>query len=901
MSIVKLNRNNFATKSVNLSTQRQFISSSMGVTGALKVIVDRSNTQKDNIDDRVGLTGENTPQPFGENTFEGRREIIMRFLSGQDLDPEDPAYVPSFLDTNNGELELAQLLDGSGVHAGAIPPEYEKYGFSAADDPFTETGYSDISMHPRNSTELLVRALKPESSMFASGSMALTMAEKILEPYHRVRNSMIGSKYVNFNCMNFFDADDTMALLYHGSSTPNGNNAYVIDDDFSVEFWIKINPSTNRGTIIHQKGIFSVAVVPNTTLDHMNNPINYALGFAYGRVRSTDVSDKPSSINYGTHSNTKLTNYFLEHDVWTHCAITVKFSTTKETSEILVYKNGKVQSAIQDTTSGLTYDNIHHLIALGAYYFDHSSKVSAQAGQGLGLSDTHMNLDPTKVVDGLNANLHEVRVWKKTISKKDINDFLYKTYSGSVADHAQRQIIFYVPCLYDVDFRSIPTHSVAPALISSTELDQVHQPVGFRQIYNADTTTSRKSAVINIGSIPSNFNSIADIYNTQTAVHKRSSAAPYNTNHANIGNFANINIQSFLKDYANMEFPFCHHLSESLGDRLSLSSAFRSNEPNSAFATIHDLTSSFSTIKGHQARNCFILPCDNGNFRPDYKTLFHATGSKFLQNDGFFINTKDIGDLNDILDSKLFFIDDVFAARESFAVESISRHTTQGGDTRYNSGIDLFAVLDEDPLDSDIPNFQLPEVNDPNFTSIFEASDFPGPLTTIITIPQLYYGNRIKPGSIRIRSNLYAGTKSHIELRDNGEGVLYRHQTSGSVANWNKVGDVYYGEGLIYVRNPSLYALSDSDIDVEFKSENKVNVLETNVFCKAGLVNSSSNPNHVKMPPTSDENEAAEEFVYISTVYLHDDNLNVVAKAKLAQPIVKRSENKFLFRLKVDF
>ena len=93
--------------------------------------------------------------------------------------------------------------------------------------------------------------------------------------------------------------------------------------------------------------------------------------------------------------------------------------------------------------------------------------------------------------------------------------------------------------------------------------------------------------------------------------------------------------------------------------------------------------------------------------------------------------------------------------------------------------------------------------------------------------------------------------------------------------------------------------IADNDLDIEFKSENKTNVLETNVFCKAGLVNSSSNPNFQKLRPTSDENEQAEEFVYISTVYLHDDNMNVVAKAKLSQPVIKRSENKFLFRYRM--
>ena len=65
--------------------------------------------------------------------------------------------------------------------------------------------------------------------------------------------------------------------------------------------------------------------------------------------------------------------------------------------------------------------------------------------------------------------------------------------------------------------------------------------------------------------------------------------------------------------------------------------------------------------------------------------------------------------------------------------------------------------------------------------------------------------------------------------------------------------------------------------------------------------NSSSNPNYNRLKPSSNDNESADEFVYISTVYLHDENLNVVAKAKLAQPVIKRPESKYLFRLKLDY
>tara|TARA_A100001015_G_C14941780_1_gene692884 strand:- start:130 stop:1455 length:1326 start_codon:yes stop_codon:yes gene_type:complete len=441
----------------------------------------------------------------------------------------------------------------------------------------------------------------------------------------------------------------------------------------------------------------------------------------------------------------------------------------------------------------------------------------------------------------------------------------------------------------------------------------VPQPAGFRVNYATGISPASAQATLHrgvktfTGSINFehlSFQSISGIFSTDVDVARRFSHTPYNTNHANIGGFANVNVHSFLKDYANLAFPFVHHVSESIGrsNGTGLSNHNRSHFPHESLNTVFKLTSSFGTLKGHQHRNCFILPCDNGYFKPNYGTLNHPTGSVFLEKGGFFINTKNIGDLSDVRDSRLFFIDDAYAANSTFESLSEGASVTQDADSRYNNGIQLFTV-DRDEMTNNLPNLIIPSMDDPNIARSFDASDFVGPLTTIVDIPQLYYGNRIQPGSLRLKSALYddPNQNSFIELRDNGHGVLYRHQTSGSAANWNKVGDVYYNEGLAYIRHPSLYAFADRDMIVEFKSDNNINVLETNVFCEASKVNSSSNPNYQQLRPSSAENEQANEFVYISTVYLHDDNLNVVAKAKMAQPVIKRSENKFLFRIKMDF
>ena len=55
------------------------------------------------------------------------------------------------------------------------------------------------------------------------------------------------------------------------------------------------------------------------------------------------------------------------------------------------------------------------------------------------------------------------------------------------------------------------------------------------------------------------------------------------------------------------------------------------------------------------------------------------------------------------------------------------------------------------------------------------------------------------------------------------------------------------------------------------------------------------------MIPTDSHAETADEFVYLTGIQLHDDNLNVIGRANLAQPIVKRNDDRFTIRLRMDF
>jgi len=57
----------------------------------------------------------------------------------------------------------------------------------------------------------------------------------------------------------------------------------------------------------------------------------------------------------------------------------------------------------------------------------------------------------------------------------------------------------------------------------------------------------------------------------------------------------------------------------------------------------------------------------------------------------------------------------------------------------------------------------------------------------------------------------------------------------------------------------------------------------------------------VSIPPSDSGNNKDLSTVYITTVNIHDENLNIIMKAHLSQPILKTEEDDFIIRLKEDF
>tara|TARA_B100000212_G_C27383595_1_gene538165 strand:+ start:2334 stop:5225 length:2892 start_codon:yes stop_codon:yes gene_type:complete len=176
--------------------------------------------------------------------------------------------------------------------------------------------------------------------------------------------------------------------------------------------------------------------------------------------------------------------------------------------------------------------------------------------------------------------------------------------------------------------------------------------------------------------------------------------------------------------------------------------------------------------------------------------------------------------------------------------------------------------------------------------------------SVIFDISSQIYNNKIKKGSFILKDVDLHGSnaKLKITLKDNYAGCLYRCDCETEVADWNYVGHIFYSEGISTILHPGIANFGGNNFTCEFESERSLFVNEINIPCESGKINKSYNSTYNEDLRASDSAfDHDEKFVYITDINLHDENLNIVAKAKLAQPVPKKSSDNIVFRLKMDY
>ena len=161
---------------------------------------------------------------------------------------------------------------------------------------------------------------------------------------------------------------------------------------------------------------------------------------------------------------------------------------------------------------------------------------------------------------------------------------------------------------------------------------------------------------------------------------------------------------------------------------------------------------------------------------------------------------------------------------------------------------------------------------------------------SMYSIPSNLFGEYIQPGSLTI--NL----QNSFKITDNGEGIL---NVSGSTSGEGYIGNIIYEHGMVILTSPSFISpefdnVSDfttNTVNMSMSFQSTLTVFESQYKCtiRENEFNFSQNPSLIS---GSSNSGILSDFAtgsyfdpYITTVGLYNNNKELLAVAKLAQPL----------------
>ena len=906
MAIIRLGKENFDNSSLTTYVSRSFEwTSERGiVSGAIPVYVERSATEK-STDVTYGTEGPAGSSPV-TNIFEAAKQL---FVAKKEAEGDTPSK------TNLTE-EVLFYWDV----IGKAPISERKHQYKIL-------------------TRNISTPLTSISSSFKLNARNVTFKD------YKVPYPDIQWAYNNYNCLNFFTASnapsDSVLIYPAPTRSVDGDptkQATRFDapyrpqrDKFGFSFWI--NPRYNTldgitsskrgefhaGTIMHMSSCYAVSLVTGSSVDVRNNPDGYRILLQL----SQSATIPPSSVNITIANDDRpaespeqalvflSSDNSLKFNHWHHVALTWGGKNVNAGTGSF-YIDGKKDASFVVTQSNVILPTLEtipdphgaksHLrnpdaLFVGNFYeggnrgSDNSEisrffNTTVATREGLSPDpDTNYTTDPSNVSlqHPLNAEVHEVRIYKKHLSSDDIKD----AYANGP--------------------RAVVTQSHdAPAELSSATNPEL---MFYLPPFFVKDSRSRKI--------------LEDPFNYTDGYEK--TINPINSRMSSITNIHDINLENFVREFVRGEWPRLYKLQTPKRSPAVVAPDGEGFDKSTLSFILGGDTAANGKIVNK--RNLTVLPCDNGLFRPNFVLLLTGTysppASKYdpIYNSTLLLTprsgtaldkyTNGLGhmDLSYINLSDFVYLNPNYQATVSAELEAIDLvggMASTVAKSMYNvlHGVTPFYM-------GTVENGGLASVNKDIWPAIpSQTADTSSPSCVFFNIPNLFYGDRIKPGSFKVRGTL--GTTKltstakwintlEITLRDNEKGGLYRADSATPPAVWNCVGSLLYNEGAPVVLSPHLKDFARRGFHTFFQGERNIHILEIMVPCNKGMINSSSNPTYRKLAPTDYANETAKDFVYITGLNFHDDNLNILARTNLAQPAVKRDNDHYMFRVKIDF
>jgi len=665
--------------------------------------------------------------------------------------------------------------------------------------------------------------------------------------------------YTNYHCLNFFTSSHTLkpALIYPAPSVRYTDNQYVSTMGFTFSFYVNPNRTNKRvgeefnaGTVMHLSSAYAVSIVSGSS----RNDQGYIDGFRIVLQLSHSADVNPSQIDLNVANGSRVwpqdlifvtEDNSLKFNHWTHFAAGWEPNRDNRTGSFYINGNTKHETGwkfVVDSgsinTSHLTYTGTNKFCPLMiGQYFD-----------GVNSLEDYFNVTQA-TAGGIETHNSDVAATDPSIS--------LLTCSLNAEVHDVR-----IHSGYLLPEQILTASQQGPDTVISSSL-MFYLPPFF-------TKNSPKREVLET------------VFQTQTA----NTEEPFNSTLSFDVDGRDINLENFVMDQVNLIHPRLYQLTASaIAEQTSSRTA---NQFLYEYGTQSDFV---------RARNLFCIPCDNGKFTPNFNLL--QSGSRFEKKHGLDVPIS--GSANDRFVDDGGFLDlNAISLRNLLPTSSIMHAVT---DYEWNDR-ELTVIADSGPrqgmpiqtgvlIDSATKHLVLQRTRDNSSNEV-----------AFFNISNLFYGSYISPGTFSIEDSNVSGSNGiiSIKLKDDSFGNLYRADCKTEHAKWSSIGNILYEEGLVLVKTPNIPFFGKDQFETNFEGNSNIYCLEINSIATAGKINSSSNSSfNDQAKPSSYANDSDRNFVAISGLLFHDNNMNIIARTNFAQPIIKKQSDKFLFRVKIDF
>lgn len=681
------------------------------------------------------------------------------------------------------------------------------------------------------------------SAQFSENSVKKKIVTSNLMPYYRTTYPEAHFAFANYNSLNFLTGSglpsDT-ALIYADSS-----KQYAVTGAFSLDFWI--NPrypndyegaGFKTGTILHRSSSFAISLASGSSRD-VNGKVD---GFKLVLQLSHSAEVSPSLAAAGAFPSDLIffsDDNALTRNTWHH--VTVRWGGSS-------YNNGSGSFVINGETAG-TF--VIPSSSLSDGFADNCLFVGNFFG---GSNVDYFFTTEVSTRDGLSELVTDVGQHPASWS-------LDHPLNAEV-----HELKLYGRYLNNDEITTLQTNGPA----SGSAL--LHDSLRFYLPPFYTTEAPYRSFYSTHGGI------IATPFYEKDGTTE----APINVD-ASFGGFGHyLNLENFTRDFATGKYARLFNLT---GSVLTGSATTPTSFNDYLYATGSNLK-----------RQMTLLPNDNGNFYPNFSFMvpgpddYAVSGSPFSVTQSFAAPYKV---------KSTQFVNDLGVVSPGFV--TLRNYLPLGlfqvpGQESTGSMVSTLNGVSPDDL-------SLRPSTSGRYTVLQRTGDNSSNQVVFFDVPNLYYGLNIEPGTVVLRDTSFSGSfgKMEMTILDDGEGNLYRSNTSGSSPDWASLGNVFYNEGLIVLKHPSLYFFGKDQFELSFQGQQNTHILTFNLAKRSQMSVSSSSPNYLPVSASDNANDTDQRFVYITGINLHDDNLNVITRTTLAQPVVARTSDKFLFKVKMDF